>query len=715
MHIQSVFSPIKFLISSLVGLLKKNLKLLRLICTLVVGSLLILLIVGKTYQNWDDHPDRGAIEMSSGELGEDFSTPVYLDQGWDEADSMWFYNTTQGSNLLPYDFYISLELAESEKKFKSDEIYHKYRYLPQDASFFNRDALAVGFTMDTYKDKDYIGYTCAACHTGQINYKGTAVRIDGGPAMADMVGYLEEMEDALVKTRDDVNKRERFIANVIALKNNYGDPKEVMEDLEKWTLVIQNYNSVNYSKVEYGFARLDAFGRIFNRVLQHVINREQARTLMLIATDNNGQRMLNAKQVDAVLEGIDETIIGDTQFAQVLERLRSDEGDYPNLSMDNVLRLRDYLFNEPNAPVSYPFMWDITHSDYVQWNAIASNAGAGPLGRNAGEVTGVFATLDWKASEPFFSLSAHLSGQKNKKKKIKFESSTNLTNLERLEDHLKSLKSPVWPEKILGAVDEEKAKRGQLLYVSYCQSCHQVIDRNDWNRIVVSHMSSLEDIGTDPAMAENSVNYKGKTGNFKGTYQGVDSGGDIILGEDAPVAVILTATTRGVVATPDPDKNFIRRWLDLIYILAASFFDNDIKPSIKQGTYEPDTSAQPFRSLLAYKARSLNGIWATAPYLHNGSVPTLYDLLLPKKREGDPEDGEYRPDTFEVGSREFDPEKVGYIYEGYKKFTFETNQRGNFNSGHEYAAGRTPQPNGEILPNLSPEQRWDLLEYLKTL
>ena len=33
--------------------------------------------------------------------------------------------------------------------------------------------------------------------------------------------------------------------------------------------------------------------------------------------------------------------------------------------------------------------------------------------------------------------------------------------------------------------------------------------------------------------------------------------------------------------------------------------------------------------LLAYKARPLTGIWATAPYLHDGSVPTLYDLLLP--------------------------------------------------------------------------------------
>ncbi|WP_413774123.1 hypothetical protein [Candidatus Nitrosacidococcus sp. I8] len=45
-------------------------------------------------------------------------------------------------------------------------------------------------------------------------------------------------------------------------------------------------------------------------------------------------------------------------------------------------------------------------------------------------------------------------------------------------------------------------------------------------------------------------------------------------------------------------------------------------------------------------------MWSTAPYLHNGSVPTLYDLLLPKKRESDPEIGKYRPDGILILKRE---------------------------------------------------------------
>lgn len=227
-------------------------------------------------------------------------------------------------------------------------------------------------------------------------------------------------------------------------------------------------------------------------------------------------------------------------------------------------------------------------------------------------------------------------------------------------------------------------------------------------------MTDIEQLGTDPAAAQNGVEYKGQAGNFKNTYQKT-AVGPLVLEETAPVVQILTSVTKGAVSTPDPDKNPLRRGLDWLYTLGLSLFDNDIEYSVKAGNYRPDTTARPYDSLLAYKGRSLNGIWATAPYLHNGSVPTLYDLLLPKKREGDPEEGEYRPDHFQVGSREFDPVKVGFKTEGYEGFRFTTGRRGDDNGGHEYAAGRTPQPNGEILPALSAEQRKDLLEYLKTL
>lgn len=675
----------------------------------------VSLAIGKIYQSWDDDPDRGAIAIEGGAFGESYSTPIYLDQGWSANDSLWYYNTTQGSALMPYDLFLVLEQQNSQALFRSDENMDFYRYLPQKDTFFNPDALPVGFTKDTYQDKDYIGFTCAACHTGQVNYQGQAIRIDGGPAMADMVGFLTSLEKSMQQTLEDGQKNQRFIDAVLALDNDYDDAEEINASLEEWTKTIRLYNTVNHSKIDYGYARLDAFGRIYNRVLQHMINKPQLATAMKMAVSPTGKRILTDEQVDRVLQGIGENILVDTQFGEVVDRLMSKENGYPGLSFRNLLRVRNQIFNEASAPVSYPFLWDIAQSDYVQWNGIANNSGVGPLGRNTGEVIGVFGILDWTAHKKSgFSLSAFLTGQKSKAEQIEFTSSIDLTNLRRLEGHLKSLQSPLWPEEILGKIDQEKAARGQLIYAQYCQSCHEVIERDNWDRIVVAKMSSIESVGTDIAMATNGVTYKGKSGNLKHTVQTTDVG-DLIIEENAPVAQILTSATKGVIATPDADEIFLRRWLDRLYTITASFFDNDMPNTIKSGNYIPDTTAQPYNSLLAYKARSLNGIWATAPYLHNGSVPTLYDLLLPVKGEDDPEDGEYRPESFQVGSRELDPGKVGFRTSGYDGFNFRTLRVGDMNIGHEYGAGRTPQLDGSILPALNRQQRYDLVEYMKTL
>lgn len=706
------------LITKLIHTVYERRKYIYLFFAAVIASMLISLAIGKFYQHLDKREDRGAIPVSEGHFNEDYPLPVYLDQGWDEADTLWYYNTTQGSALLPYDFFIELELVDSTTKFRDPQITDKYRYLPQRDSFFNPDALPVGFVKETYKGKDYLGYTCAACHTGQVNYTDEnsgqryAVRIDGAPAMADMVGYLSALERSMEQALKNTEKQQRFVDAVLKLDNDYESKDEVLGDLQKWARTVQLYNLVNDSNVDYGYARLDAFGRIYNRVLEHVINKRQTKNLMLNTVDHNGQPFIDEAQADLVLEGVNEYLIGTKDFALIWDRLMK-PSPYPNLSEDQLLHFRNKLFNVPNAPVSYPFLWDIAQSDYVQWNGLANNSGVGPLGRNAGEVIGVFGILDWQIKDPGFSLSAWVSGQRKKNKIIKFDSSIDLVNLERLEFHLKKLKSPKWPE-FFPEIDPVAARRGELLYEQHCISCHVVIERDNWDRVVISNMSSLQMAGTDPKMALNSVRYRGKTGNLKYTYQETDAG-VTILGDEAPVAQILTAVTKGVVATPDPDKGFIRRRLDWLYLLASSFFDNEISYSIKAGDYDPNNSSKPFQSLLAYKARSLNGIWATAPYLHNGSVPTLYDLLLPVKGKDDPEDGVYRPNSFYVGSREFDASKVGFKTDGYEGFLFDTSVLGNWNTGHEYSAREVVLPDGERIPALTHQQRMDLVEFLKTL
>jgi hypothetical protein len=119
---------------------------------------------------------------------------------------------------------------------------------------------------------------------------------------------------------------------------------------------------------------------------------------------------------------------------------------------------------------------------------------------------------------------------------------------------------------------------------------------------------------------------------------------------------------------------------------------------------------------IVYKARPLNGIWATAPYLHNGSIPTLYDLLSPYDE---------RPKSFWLGNREFDPVKVGYVTTrlagGFELVAADRRTgalvRGNGNGGHLFESPANPAQRrpGTIGPALNPHERAALVEYLKTL
>ena len=102
-------------------------------------------------------------------------------------------------------------------------------------------------------------------------------------------------------------------------------------------------------------------------------------------------------------------------------------------------------------------------------------------------------------------------------------------------------------------------------------------------------------------MAHNAVHRTGKSGNFADTYQETTVG-NVIVAEDAPVVQILTSATRGVIATPDADKWWPRRMVEWIYTLVMSFADNPIKKSIKNGDYEPDTTAEPYASLAPTRA-----------------------------------------------------------------------------------------------------------------
>ncbi len=67
-------------------------------------TVFLILLAGKIYQIWDNDPDRGAIALQNGHFKESYSTPIYLQQGWSESDSLWFITPHRGRHYYPMIF-----------------------------------------------------------------------------------------------------------------------------------------------------------------------------------------------------------------------------------------------------------------------------------------------------------------------------------------------------------------------------------------------------------------------------------------------------------------------------------------------------------------------------------------------------------------------------------------------------------------------------------
>lgn len=548
-------------------------------------------------------PLRGAFPVQPDSFGDYVENVVYLDQGWTPQDSLRFYTTTQGSRFIPYRWFLALEQPNGRLPFRSTAFVRQFRFLPETSSRPNPEGLPVGFVRDGRSD--WLGFTCSACHTNQVNYKGTGIRVDGAPTLADFDLFQRTITEAIRNTHQDDQKFERFAIAVLGGAFTPASKEDLRTSVAAYLEKQVAYQKRNFSSTPYGYSRVDAFGRIYNTVLDHV-----------------------------------------------------DAGPHNS--------------NPPDAPVSYPFLWDTPMHDYVQWVGVAPNANVGSLGRNVGEALGVFA--EFSIEEPFFP-------------EIGYRSSVAGKNLVELEERIRKLESPRWPEKILPPIDGILQAQGERLYRDHCISCHRLIDRSDPKRTVRAQMFKLPLIGTDPKTAENIVKYAGRTGVLDGVKQTVYTGST--FGPEANVSAMVSNAVVGVLE----HEAFDTALAEVISIAQ----DRGGEASIKQGDYYPDTPQNPNASLLAYKARPLNGIWATAPYLHNGSVPNLYELLLAP---------EQRSKSFWVGRREFDPVKVGFLDKGYVPgfgSELDTSLPGNSNSGHDYAT------------TLNKSDRMALLEYLKSL
>jgi hypothetical protein len=254
-------------------------------------------------------------------------------------------------------------------------------------------------------------------------------------------------------------------------------------------------------------------------------------------------------------------------------------------------------------------------------------------------------------------------------------SNARLKNMWEMEDILLKLEAPKWPENILGGIDHAKADAGKQLYQTYCSNCHSPqlepapmcgdeIAISKGKRYFMLRLFPFSVMGTDKFDANNFA-----TRTLDGTALG--------YGNPVPGPTIIQLVVGSV--------------------LRRGFQDANVPPGTQE-VWSGDRS-DCWRAPKAYPARPLDGVWATAPYLHNNSVASLYQLLLP---------AEQRLKSFGTGDLEFDPVNVGYVTTKIPGgFTIDTSKPCNSNSGHEYR-NAPPGTKDVIGPELTDDQRWQL-------
>jgi len=613
-----------------------------------------------------------------GTLGGAACSTIAGPQGWTDCQIFAWYTTSQGSRMMPQAWLHALEQPDGTAPFLDAAYFANFRYLPSPVTAADVDpksacpldpALPLGFVVDCQPDsllqatklrwrsgqsdhEPWVGLNCSACHTAEMTYNGTHIRIEGGPTLADFQSMTESLDRSLAATLIEP-KFGRFARAVLGPNATSDDTamlRQAMTTRVQWNTALARLNGdprLDGNPMQYGFGRLDAIGHIFNKVA-------------LIAMPD-----------DAI----------------------------------------DQIANPSDAPVSYPFLWNVPQQDKVEWNGLASNNppgsipgitfDVGALGRNTGEVTGVFADV---------------IVTRNPGKLTGYTSSIHEPVLEGMEVQIGSLSPPKWPA-AFPPIDQALAQQGaQVFRAWHCDSCHTVptipASLTERYTVTLSHVfaqspGDLNVVGTDMWMACNTALDMAKPGLFLGTPAAYVTGAPLAdpsfnaaLVKNA-VAGSLIGKKSDVIATDLEGIFGMDRGLPLPSFLQAvpGQTAKDIRRQ-KCMSFRDD----PKNPQMVYKGRPLQGIWATPPYLHNGSVPTLYDLLLPPDQ---------RPTRFSTGTREFDPVRVGYRTEpsAENSFVFQTQdpatQRpvdGNANGGHDYDNA-----------GLTTTQRNALVEYMKTL
>ncbi|OPH83998.1 di-heme-cytochrome C peroxidase [Nitrobacter vulgaris] len=406
---------------------------------------------------------------------------VWLDQGWDQNQREKFHHADQGTQTLniPYEWFIALEqprlsLVGDVGRLSDPAYLDRYGFIPG-ATRGGENQLPVGFaragTMRTATGQPWLnprtkepmtrlGFTCAACHTGRLAYRGTTVLVEGGPALTDLGKFRQGLGISVLLTKLSSgrflslfsDRFDRFAKNVLGEDASKEDKAELRQQLtavwDQLDVIRKLDKKVAETSVDEGYGRLDALNRIGNQVF--------------------------------------------------------------GLSLGPEAREKNYAAT--TAPVNFPHIWTTPWFDWVQYNASIMQ----PMVRNAGEAMGVSALINLTdPGKGLFSSEVQVKALANIEKSI-------AGNQPSETNGFTGLTAPKWPEEILGPIDTALAARGGALYDDLCKGCHLPpvgtkafwdskawLPPNNFNqRYLEIKTKTIADLGTDPAQAEDMRNRK---------------------------------------------------------------------------------------------------------------------------------------------------------------------------------------------------------------
>jgi mono/diheme cytochrome c family protein len=333
------------------------------------------------------------------------------------------------------------------------------------------------------------------------------------------------------------------------------------------------------------------------------------------------------------------------------------QGFYNNVGLGAWLATKG--FGQPNAPAplqphfegadNYPPMWFSPTDNWAQWFVEIDHPGP----RNWVQSVSTSEVRPPKMIE--------------RQQRAAVLGSIQFDNIARIQHSLELLRTPKWPTEVFGPLDARLVEQGHALYEQQCAGCHTRAELPPNELGIVFKNRPAFDVGTD------AVAYKQFTDGGQRRVDDLKALSERIIAlrrsQLAPLGDEVADNTMKMLSRGRPD----------VFAIATD-------------DYATEPGANWPRSGAAYWASPMQGIFASSPYLHNGSVPTLRDLLNPPAQ---------RPATFRTGSNGFDPAAVGLKNEG--GFVFDTREPGKGNGGHLFGTA------------LAPADKAALVEYLKSL